>query len=59
MVGHQPLLKPGEKFEYTSGCQLDTPVGKMRGSYQMTADDGTQFEAVIPEFTLAIPRVLH
>jgi ApaG protein len=59
VVGHQPLLKPGEKFEYTSGCQLDTPVGKMRGSYQMTADDGTQFEAVIPEFTLAIPRVLH
>lgn len=59
VVGHQPLLKPGEKFEYTSGCQLDTPVGTMRGSYQMTADDGTQFEAVIPEFTLAIPRVLH
>lgn len=59
VVGHQPLLKPGEKFEYTSGCQLDTPVGTMRGSYQMTADDGTQFEASIPEFTLAIPRVLH
>ncbi|HRC59823.1 protein associated with Co2+ and Mg2+ efflux [Candidatus Propionivibrio aalborgensis] len=59
VVGHQPLLQPGEKFEYTSGCQLDTPVGTMRGSYQMTAEDGTQFEAVIPEFTLAIPRVLH
>jgi len=59
VVGQQPLLKPGEKFEYTSGCQLDTPVGTMRGAYQMTADDGTQFEAVIPEFTLAIPRVLH
>ena len=59
VVGQQPLLKPGEKFEYTSGCQLDTPVGTMRGSFQMTADDGTQFEAVIPEFTLAIPRVLH
>ena len=59
VVGHQPLLKPGEKFEYTSGCQLDTPVGTMRGSYQMTAEDGTQFEAVIAEFTLAIPRVLH
>ncbi len=59
VVGQQPLLKPGEKFEYTSGCQLDTPVGKMRGSYQLTAEDGTQFEAVIPEFTLAIPRVLH
>ena len=59
VVGHQPLLQPGEKFEYTSGCQLDTPVGTMRGSYQMTAEDGTQFEATIPEFTLAIPRVLH
>jgi ApaG protein len=59
VVGHQPLLKPGEKFEYTSGCQLDTPVGTMRGTYQMTADDGTQFEAVFPEFTMAIPRVLH
>jgi ApaG protein len=59
VVGHQPLLKPGEKFEYTSGCQLDTPVGTMRGTYQMTAEDGTQFEATIPEFTLAIPRTLH
>lgn len=59
VVGHQPLLQPGERFEYTSGCQLDTPVGTMRGSYQMTAEDGTQFEAPIPEFTLAIPRVLH
>jgi ApaG protein len=59
VVGHQPLLKPGEKFEYTSGCQLDTPVGTMRGTYQMTAEDGTQFEAVISEFTLAIPRTLH
>lgn len=59
VVGHQPLLQPGESFEYTSGCQLDTPVGTMRGSYQMTAEDGTQFEACIPEFTLAVPRVLH
>ena len=59
VVGHQPLLQPGEKFEYTSGCQLDTPVGTMRGSYQMTAVDGTQFDAEIREFTLAVPRVLH
>jgi ApaG protein len=59
VVGRQPLLQPGEKFEYTSGCQLETPVGTMRGSYQMTAVDGKQFEAVIPEFTLAVPRVLH
>ena len=59
VVGQQPLLKPGETFKYTSGCQLDTPVGTMRGTYQMTAEDGTQFEAVIAEFTLSIPRVLH
>ena len=59
VVGHQPLLQPGEKFEYTSGCQLETPVGTMRGSYQMTAVDGTQFDAEIREFTLAVPRVLH
>lgn len=59
VVGHQPLLKPGESFEYTSGCALNTPVGTMKGSYQMVAEDGTQFEAQIPEFTLAIPRILH
>ena len=59
VIGQQPLLQPGEFFEYTSGCQLDTPVGTMRGSFQMTADDGTQFEAEIAEFTLSIPRVLH
>lgn len=59
VVGEQPLLQPGETFEYTSGCQLDTPVGTMRGSYQMAADDGTAFEVEIPEFTLSIPRVLH
>jgi ApaG protein len=59
VVGHQPLLKPGERFEYTSGCALTTPVGTMRGSYQMVAEDGTQFEAPVAEFSLAIPRVLH
>ena len=59
VIGQQPLLNPGETFEYTSGCQLDTPVGTMRGSFQMTAEDGTQFDAVIAEFTLSIPRVLH
>ncbi|MBS1191501.1 MAG: uncharacterized protein H6R10_3293 [Rhodocyclaceae bacterium] len=59
VVGHQPLLKPGESFEYTSGCSLGTPVGTMKGTYQMIAEDGIQFEADIPEFTLAIPRVLH
>ena len=59
VVGHQPLLKPGEHFEYSSGCSLATPVGTMKGSYQMVGEDGTRFEAEIPEFVLAIPRVLH
>ncbi len=59
VVGHQPLLQPGERFEYTSGCSLATPVGTMKGSYQMTAEDGRQFEAPIPEFVLAMPRTLH
>ncbi len=59
VVGEQPVLQPGETYEYTSGCQLDTPVGIMHGSYQMMAEDGTTFEAEIPAFTLTIPRVLH
>jgi len=59
VVGAQPLLKPGETFAYTSGTALATPVGTMRGSYQMVAEDGTQFDAEIPEFTLSVPRVLH
>jgi len=59
VVGAQPLLKPGESFEYTSGTAIATPVGTMRGSYQMVAEDGTQFDASIPEFTLSVPRVLH
>ena len=59
VIGHQPLLKPGEYFQYTSGCALATPVGTMRGSYQMVAEDGTQFEAEIPEFVLASPNFLH
>lgn len=59
VVGAQPKLKPGESFEYTSGSVLTTPVGTMRGTYQMVAEDGTRFEAAIPEFTLSAPRVLH
>jgi ApaG protein len=59
VVGAQPLIKPGESFEYTSGTAIATPVGTMRGSYQMVADDGTRFDAAIPEFTLSVPRVLH
>lgn len=59
VVGEQPFLRPGESFEYTSGSAIATPVGTMRGTYQMVADDGTKFDAVIPEFTLSMPRVLH
>ena len=59
VVGEQPHLRPGESFEYTSGSAIATPVGTMRGSYQMVADDGVKFDVVIPEFTLSMPRVLH
>ena len=59
VVGAQPLIKSGEAFEYTSGTAIATAVGTMRGSYNMVAEDGQTFEAVIPEFTLAVPRVLH
>ena len=59
VVGEQPLLAPKQSFEYTSGTALATSVGTMRGTYQMLAEDGTQFDAPIPEFTLSVPRVLH
>ena len=59
VVGEQPYLVPGMSFEYTSGAMIETPVGSMRGSYQMVADDGTCFDADIPAFTLSIPRTLH
>ncbi len=59
VVGEQPWLRPGEHFEYTSGAVLETPLGTMHGSYQMLADDGTSFDAVIDPFTLSIPRTLH
>ena len=59
VVGAQPVLRPGESHAYSSGTAIATPVGTMRGSYQMVAEDGTRFEASIPEFTLSVPRVLH
>jgi ApaG protein len=59
VVGEQPVLRPGESFQYTSGCPLGTPVGSMHGSYQCIAEDGTAFEASIPEFVLSMPRTLH
>jgi ApaG protein len=59
VVGEQPILRPGEAFRYTSGCPLETPVGSMRGTYHCVAEDGTHFDAEIPEFVLSMPRVLH
>lgn len=59
VVGEQPHIGPGDYFRYTSGTVLDTPVGTMQGSYQMIADDGMEFEAIIPVFTLSPPHTLH
>jgi len=59
VVGQQPLLKPGESFEYTSGASIPTAVGTMRGTYQMRAEDGQTFDAPIAPFTLSVPRTLH
>ena len=59
VIGQQPTLRPGERFEYTSGTMITTPVGTMHGTYQMRAEDGTEFEAEIPQFTLSMPRTLH
>lgn len=59
VVGEQPRLHPSEAFQYTSGTVLETPVGSMRGSYQMVDDQGEEFDAEIPAFTLSIPRILH
>jgi ApaG protein len=59
VVGEQPRLQPGERFRYTSGTVLETPVGSMQGSYMMVAEDGTRFEADIPAFSLATPSSLH
>lgn len=68
VVGNQPLLRPGESFQYTSGTRLRTRSGSMRGSYFCVAEDGERFEAIVPEFALmadgndsgnAPQRVLH
>jgi ApaG protein len=59
VVGHQPLLKPGESFEYSSGTPLATSTGSMSGSYFFVAQDGERFDAEIPPFTLSMPRTLH
>ncbi|MGR8998165.1 MAG: Co2+/Mg2+ efflux protein ApaG [Gammaproteobacteria bacterium] len=59
VIGEQPYLKPGEMFRYTSGAILETPVGTMQGEYTMRSDEGDNFNANIPQFTLSIPRTLH
>src|SRR6187431_689242 len=55
VVGKQPVLEPGESFEYTSGCDLTTPFGTMRGTYQMVSSEREDFEIEIPAFTLTEP----
>ena len=59
VVGEQPMLEPGASYEYSSGAVIRTQVGTMQGSYQMIASDGHLFDALIPQFTLSVPRVLH
>jgi ApaG protein len=59
VIGEQPTIMPGETFEYSSGAVLQTPVGSMKGSYQMVDATGTTFDAPIPIFTLASPTALH
>lgn len=59
VVGYQPTLKPGQEFQYTSACPLDTPVGTMHGSFQMVTAAGEAFDACIAPFRLAMPRVLN
>ena len=61
VIGQQPLLKPGESFEYTSGCRLRTASGTMQGTYFCVAEDGERFEVEIPAFALddGTRRVLH
>ncbi len=59
VVGEQPLLRPGEAFEYRSACPLDTPFGTMRGTYEMERPDGTHFDATVPEFILMQPHAVN
>ncbi len=59
VVGMQPVLTPGESFEYTSGCVLTTPQGTMHGTYQMQREDGSKFDAEIAPFLLAVPNSLN
>ena len=59
VVGEQPTLRPGQSFEYTSGCSLRTPRGTMEGTFQMINDAGDRFDARIAPFSLALPHSLN
>lgn len=59
VIGKQPVLAPGESFEYTSGCPLKTPSGLMRGTYQMVTEDGDHFDVEIAPFALHEPYTIH
>jgi ApaG protein len=59
VVGEQPVLEPGDSFEYTSGCPLGTPFGSMEGTYQMVTEDGGHFDAEIARFDLREPGAIH
>ena len=59
VVGEQPVLAPGQAFEYTSFCPLTTPIGSMQGTYQMVTASGVRFDATIEPFSLAVPSALN
>ena len=59
VIGAQPVLRPGEEFEYTSWCMIGTPSGSMRGTYQMFTPDGGRFDAEIAPFRLGLPQTLN
>jgi ApaG protein len=59
VVGHQPLLKPGDHFEYSSWVRIDTPTGQMQGTFFCMTEDAHPFEAPVPEFALVYPGALH
>jgi len=59
VVGQQPLIQPGQSYQYTSGAVLKTEIGDMHGNYTMLAGNGEKFEAPIPLFVLAVPHMVH
>ena len=59
VIEEQPHIEPGEEFQYTSGTMIETSLGTMKGSYQMIDDDDNYFDALIPEFVLTVPRIIH